>query len=163
MHEPTFWRTELWHPLTLHFPIALLLFATVAKVVAAVLKGEQEKFWRKVGSLLLFVGGVTVWLAVYTGDMAEGIVARKICDPTLLKRHESASLNMAWLFTTAMALQLLLAFNLIKIYQKALRLFTLLLMLVGSGYLIYASHLGAQVVYEQGGGVNVPPSDCAGY
>ncbi|MDO6389963.1 hypothetical protein Q4E40_07480 [Pontibacter sp. BT731] len=163
MNEPTLWRTELWHPLTLHFPIALLLFATVAKMVAVVLKGEQEVFWQKVGSLLLFVGGATVWLAVYTGDMAEGIVARKICDPTILKRHESASLTMAWLFTTAVALQLLLAFRLVKVYQKTIRLLTLLLMLVGSGYLIYAGHLGAQVVYEQGGGVNVPPSDCAGY
>jgi uncharacterized membrane protein len=163
MIEPTFWRTELLHPLTLHFPIALLLFATVAKVVAAVIRGEQQLFWQKVGSLLLFVGGVTVWLAVYTGDMAEGIVARKICDPTVLKRHESASLNMAWLFTAAIAVQLLLSINLIKVYRKALRLFTLLLMLTGSAYLIYASHLGVQVVYEQGGGVNVPPSDCPDY
>ncbi|MDX5417715.1 MAG: hypothetical protein LPK09_00760 [Hymenobacteraceae bacterium] len=163
MMEPTFWRAELWHPITLHFPIALLLFATVAKVVAAVIKGEQQQFWQKVGSLLLLVGGVTVWLAVYTGDMAEGIVARKICDPTLLKRHESASLNMAWLFTTAVALQLFLSFNFVKVYQRAFRLITLLLMLIGSGYLIYSSHLGAQVVYEQAGGVNVPASDCAGY
>ncbi|WP_299702994.1 DUF2231 domain-containing protein [uncultured Pontibacter sp.] len=161
--EPTSWRTELWHPLTLHFPIALLLFATVAKVVAAVISGEQQQFWQKVGSLLLFVGGATVWLAVYTGDMAEGIVARKICDPILLKRHETASLNMAWLFTAAVALQLLLSVNLIKVYLKALRLLTLLLMLIGSGYLIYSSHLGAQVVYEQAGGVNIPTSDCAGY
>lgn len=161
--EPTSWRTELWHPLTLHFPIALLLFATVAKVVAAVIRGEQQQFWQKVGSLLLFVGGATVWLAVYTGDMAEGIVARKICDPILLKRHETASLNMAWIFTSAVALQLLLSINLIRVYLKALRLLTLLLMLIGSGYLVYASHLGAQVVYEQAGGVNVPASDCAGY
>jgi uncharacterized membrane protein len=163
MSEPIFWRTELWHPLTLHFPIALLLFATVAKVVAAVLKGEQVVFWQKVGSLLLFVGGITVWLAVYTGDMAESIVARKICDPILLKRHESASYTLAWLFTAALALQLLLSFNLIKFQQKAVRLLTLLLILIGSGYLIHASHLGAQVVYEQGGGMNLPPSDCAGY
>ncbi|MBD1396722.1 hypothetical protein H9Q13_06045 [Pontibacter sp. JH31] len=161
--EPTFWRTEIWHPLTLHFPIALLLFATVAKVVAAVIKGEQQLFWQKVGSLLLFVGGVTVWIAVYTGDMAEGIVARKICDPTLLKRHESASLNLAWLFTAAVALQLLLSLHIVRVYLRALRLLTLLLMLLGSAYLIYASHLGAQVVYEQAGGVNVPASDCAGY
>ncbi|MHC2993236.1 membrane protein [Pontibacter sp. HJ8] len=163
MNEPTFWRTELWHPLTLHFPIALLLFATVAKVVAAVLRGERAVFWQKVGSLLLLVGGATVWVSVYTGDMAEGIVARKICDPILLKRHESASYTLAWLFTAALALQLLLHFNLLRFQQKAFRVLTLLLMLIGSGYLLHASHLGAQVVYEQGGGVNVPPSNCAGY
>ena len=161
MTEPTFGRAEIWHPLTLHFPITLLLIATVVMVVALFLQGDRKMFWQKVGSYSLYAGCLAAWLAIYTGDMADGIVSRKICDPTILKSHENAAFNLAYLFTAATALTLSL--NIIKLYQKALRITAVLLMLGGTYYLVEAGHKGAQVVYEQGGGVNVPASDCAGY
>ncbi|ALJ00210.1 DUF2231 domain-containing protein [Rufibacter tibetensis] len=162
MSEPTILRTELWHPLTVHFPISFLLLATVVKAVALILKGERSVFWQKVGSFLLVLGAAGAWLAVYTGNLAEGTVARKICDPILLKSHELASLNMAWLFTGAFVLEIVQHLNFLQKKVMVLRVLTTLIMVGGAGYLIYTSHLGAQVVYEQAGGVNVPPSDCAG-
>jgi uncharacterized membrane protein len=162
MSAPTFWRTELWHPVTIHFPIALLLLATIVKIVALVTKGKNQEFWQKVGDFLLYVGVAGAWLAVYTGDLAEAVVARKICDPLLLKSHESASFNVAWLFTGAAVLQLAVSLHFLQFSQYLLKLLILFIMLVGSGYLVYSSHLGAQVVYEQAGGVNVPASDCLG-
>jgi uncharacterized membrane protein len=163
MSEPTFWRTEIWHPLSVHFPIAILLLATIVKSVALFVHGDQKPFWQKAGSYLLYLGVVTAWAAIYTGDMADGIVSRKLCDPTVLKDHEIAAYNVAYLFSAATALNFLLRFNVIKLWPKALQALVVVLMLIGSGYLAYAGHLGAQVVYEQAGGVNVPTSDCAGF
>lgn len=163
MGEPSFWRTEIWHPLTLHFPIALLLLATVTKQVALLLQGNSALFWQRAGAYLLYAGCLSAWLSIYTGGLAEGIVSRKICDPTILKDHEIAAYNLAYLFSAATVLELGLRFNLIKFQIKVLHWSVVLLMLAGSGFLIYAGHLGARVVYQQAGGVLVPTSDCAGY
>ncbi|GAB3194293.1 putative membrane protein [Pontibacter aydingkolensis] len=161
MSEPAFFRTEIWHPLSVHFPITLLLLATVIMVVALFLRGDQKLFWQKAGSYSLYAGCLAAWVAIYTGDMADGIVSRKICDPTVLKSHEVAAFNLAYLFTGATVLTLSL--NIIKLYHKPLRVLIVLLMLAGTYFLIDAGHNGVQVVYQQGGGVNVPSSDCNGY
>jgi uncharacterized membrane protein len=161
MTDSTFWRTEVWHPLSVHFPIALLLFATVAKVVAMFLSPSSSFFWRKMGSFMLYIGCLSAWISVYTGGLADGIVARKICDPTVLKDHEIATYNLSYIFSAAAVLDLALLLNLIPIKQKLISGLILILMLVGTGYLVYGSHLGARVVYEQAGGVNVPSVNCA--
>lgn len=163
MGEPTFWRTEVWHPLTLHFPITLLLLATMVKLTAAFLRPDAAIFWHRAGAYLLYGGCLTAWVSIYTGNMADGIVARKICDPTVLKDHQIAAYNLAYLFSAATALELGLRLNLIKVKIKVLRIVVVLLMGAGAVFLIYAGHLGARVVYQQAGGVNVPASDCAGF
>jgi len=163
MNEPTFWRTEIWHPLSVHFPIAILLLATLAKVVALFVRDVQHVFWQRVGSYLLYLGVVTAWVAIYTGDMADGIVSRKICDPTVLKDHELGAYNMTYLFSGAAVLNLLLSVKVLNKWAKLVHIVVVLLALAGSGFLTYTGHLGAQVVYNQAGGVNVPSSDCAGF
>lgn len=163
MFDDTFWRTEMWHPLTLHFPISLLLLATVSKVVALFLRSHQAAFWHRAGAYLLYAGCLMAWVSIYTGDMADGIVSRKLCDPTVLKRHEIAAYNLAYLFSAATALDLGLRFQLVRVKANWLQALVVLLMVAGAGFLIYTSHLGATVVYEQAGGVNVPTSNCAGF
>ncbi|MBC5774408.1 hypothetical protein H8S95_10075 [Pontibacter sp. KCTC 32443] len=163
MNEPTFWRTEIWHPLSVHFPIAILLLATIAISIAGVTRGDQKFFWQKAGSYLLYLGALSAWVAIYTGDMADATVSRKICDPTVLKDHEIAAFNVAYLFSAAAMLNILINVNILKLWPKLLRLLVVVLMVIGAGYLTYAGHLGAQVVYNQAGGVNMPASDCAGF
>jgi uncharacterized membrane protein len=163
MSEPTFWRTEIWHPLTVHFPITLLLLASVVKLVVLFLRTEQAQFWSRAGAYMLYAGSLAAWLSIYTGDMADGIVSRKLCDPTVLKDHEIAAYNLAYLFSAATALDLSLRLNLIKLKTDLLQVVVVLLMLVGAGYLLYTGHLGARVVYQQAGGVNTPAGDCAGF
>ena len=163
MSDPTFWRTEIWHPLSVHFPIALLLLATIAKLLALFLRKGQADFWHRGGAYLLYAGTLLAWLSIYTGDMADGIVSRKLCDPTVLKDHEIAAFNLAYAFSAATALELGLRLNLVRFKTGLLQVVVVLLMVVGSGFLAYAGHLGARVVYQQAGGVNVPASDCAGF
>ncbi|WP_018477427.1 DUF2231 domain-containing protein [Pontibacter roseus] len=159
----TAWRTEVWHPLTVHFPVALLLFATLAKLVALLLNPTASVFWNRMGSCLLYAGCVGAWVSIYTGDLADGIVSRKLCDPTVLKDHEIAAFNMAYLFSAATVLDLAMLLNVLRVQTRLFGLVLALLMVTGSGFLVYTGHLGASVVYEQAGGVNVPSSDCAGF
>lgn len=158
------WRTEMWHPVTVHFPIALLLGATFCLLPSFCLPEVSGKQWRNATTGMLLAGCAAAWIGIYTGDLADGIVSRKICDPTVLKDHEIASFRMAWLFSAATALSVLGFTSLIRIrWKRMLNYVVLLLMLVGSGYLIYTGHLGATLVYEQGAGVNKPSADCAGF
>ena len=163
MYDPTFWRTEIWHPLTVHFPISFLLLATLVMLIALFLKGTQAHFWYRAGAYLLYVGCLMAWVSIYTGGLADGIVSRKICDPTVLKDHEIAADNMAYIFSAATLLVLALRLNLVRVKTRLLQIVAVLLMVVGSGFLAYAGHLGASVVYQQAGGVNVPAGDCAGF
>ncbi|TPE43011.1 DUF2231 domain-containing protein [Pontibacter mangrovi] len=161
MTEPTFWRTEVWHPLTVHFPVALLTFATLVKLFAIFLKPASADFWQKTGSFLLYFGTLAAWLSLFTGDMADGVVSRKLCDPTVLKDHEIYAQLLTYTFTAAALADVALRSGLLKFKPRLLQVLVLLLMLVGTGLLTYAGHLGARVVYQQAGGVYVPTGDCA--
>lgn len=157
---PSFWRTEVWHPLSVHFPIVLLIVATLAYIVSLFLKQEKRSLWYNMAKILLIGGVAAAWLGIYTGNMADGIVSRKICDPTILKDHENSAYTSSIIFSIALALQLVMDFKLWQKLQKFMKITVVGLLLVGSGYLTYAGHLGATVVYQQGGGVYHPSADC---
>ncbi|WP_266204864.1 DUF2231 domain-containing protein [Pontibacter kalidii] len=161
MAEPTFWRTEVWHPLTVHFPIALLTFATIVKLLALFLKPASAAFWQKAGSFLLYAGTLAAWISLYTGDMADGVVSRKLCDPTVLKDHEIFAEYLTYTFTVAALLDVAQRYRLLTYKPRLTQVLVVVLLLVGTGFLTYAGHLGARVVYQQAGGVYVPSSDCA--
>ncbi|MEJ6980178.1 DUF2231 domain-containing protein [Pedobacter sp. P351] len=164
MPESLFEREEIWHPLSVHFPVALLLFATIIHLIALFLKERRKEMWEFSGSLLLYSGSLLAWFSIYTGDIADGVVGRTICDPTVLKSHEIAAFTMAYLFTSASVGNLLLVF--VKLNEKLLlplKYLVVILTLAGSGYLIYTGHLGASLVYQQGAGVIKPSSDCSDF
>lgn len=156
---PDFWRTEIFHPLSVHFPIALLIFAFFFKLIS--LKYKRE-LWEMGSTVLLVFGVLGIWIAVYTGNLADGIVSRQICDPTVLKDHQNMAYVTSWIFTVTLAADLLkfLKSNFLSGKKRILNLLVVLLMLTGSGFLIYVGHLGASVVYQQGGGVYMPAEDC---
>lgn len=153
---PPFWRTEIWHPLSVHFPIALLLVATLFKLGGL---RTRRGVLNRSGSLLLGFGVLAAWLAVYTGDLADGAVSRTLCDPTVLKSHENAAYITAWVFSAAWLLDRLNALRLFTRW-RVLASLVVLLMAVGAGYLSYVGHLGAELVYQQAAGVHCPSGDC---
>lgn len=157
---PDFWRTEVFHPLSVHFPIALLLTAFIFKLIF--LKWKKE-VWGLGGSILLFLGILSIWIAIYTGDLADGIVSRKLCDPTILKDHENMAWLAAWLFTASGIIDALrfAPMQFFKIKKRILNIMLVLVMAGGSGVLMYAGHLGATLVYQQAAGVYIPSKDCA--
>lgn len=164
MFSAEFMRPEVWHALSVHFPIALLPVATIAFTISFFLKAPRKEHWRAAATLLLFAGTVMAWVSTYTGGVADGIVARKICDPTVLKDHELSGEAMTWIFTIATALQLTFMTNLAKPRLRGIGVYlSLILMLTGTGYLVYTGHIGATLVYEQGAGVKGHTTDCSEY
>ena len=154
---PDFWRTEVYHPLSVHFPIVLLLMATLFRIIGL---WSSRITWDQGGRLLLILGVIGVWIAVYTGDLADGIVSRQLCDPTVLKDHENMAFTTAWIFTAALFLDFLRRF--VEFFKnRVVSIILVLLMLTGSGTLTYVGHLGAELVYQQAAGVNVPSDDCS--
>ena len=91
------WRTELWHPLVVHFPIALLLIGTLFRLGGAVVSRTHRRlaFLRPAGQALLALGTAGAWVAVYTGSLADSIVVRSLCDPTVLESHENLAYRVA--------------------------------------------------------------------
>ncbi|WP_423818676.1 DUF2231 domain-containing protein [Salinimicrobium sp. TIG7-5_MAKvit] len=155
---PDFWRTEVFHPLSVHFPIALLVVAFLFKVIAL---RYSSDLWERGGTVLLIAGVITVWIAIFTGDLADGIVSRKICDPTVLKDHENMAWTTAWLFTAGLGVDLLRQLKYPIFNNILFRIILILLLATGTGTLTYTGHLGATLVYQQATGVYVPSGNCA--
>lgn len=160
---PIVGRTELWHPLFVHFPIALLILSTIVGLAYIIWKRSDFAANLKFAmSLLLWCGIAFFWITFYTGNLAYGIEVRKICDPTVLKDH------LLWAYISGAIFSIAVFFDIIqKIWQtktsRFLSIVTVSLMLIGSVCLGYDGHLGASLVYQQGAGVHKPASDCSDY
>ncbi|MGB3181052.1 MAG: DUF2231 domain-containing protein [Cyclobacteriaceae bacterium] len=157
---PSMWRTELWHPLSVHFPIALLTLAAVCGIFYLIFRSRAfAPYLRFTTSLLLITGTVLFWVAYYTGDHAYEVVIRTICDPTVLKAHLRWANISAYAFTTAAVLDIARRFISSRFTSPA-TLIIVVLLISGTAAISYAGHLGATVVYQQAGGVYTPSGDC---
>lgn len=160
---PSLWRTELWHPMVVHFPIVLLIGAAFLRLISKFLKFENKAFLIKTSRLSLFLGIITLWIAVYTGTLADAIVVRELCDPTVLEDHENAGYTIGILFTVVALFDL----GSIKFLRDKELLNTIsewviiVALLVGAGYIGYSAHLGASLVYQQGAAVYEPTAGCS--
>lgn len=162
------WRTELWHPLVVHFPIALLLVGTGMRMIAMLHRRYAVlRFLVPAGRTLLGLGTLGAWVAVYTGTLADAEVARTLCDPTIAETHEQWAYRTAWLFTGGLGIDVLLwrgwTPNLGRLGRFGVRLVLVGLLLSGSAGLGYVGHLGAQLVYQQAAAVYHPGPDCAAF
>lgn len=157
---PDFWRTEVFHPLSVHFPIGLLITGFLFKVISLKFKREV---WTDGSFILLLIGTAGSWISIYTGELADGIVSRKLCDPTVLKDHQNIAYIFAWLFTSALILESLARYILVNPKTKSISSKWLSTILISFGVLAlgYVGHLGATLVYQQGAGTYQPSSDCS--
>jgi uncharacterized membrane protein len=156
------WRIELVHPLVVHFPIALLIFGTVAWIVGR-FAGSDSKLAYLVpaGRTALLVGTVFAWIAIYTGVLANREVARTLCDPRVKHAHEDYAYLVSYLFSGALVVELSTIFLQLKAHLKrGILVLVGVALLTGCGLLGYTSHKGGQLVYQQGAAVYQPSDRC---
>ncbi|WP_127844432.1 DUF2231 domain-containing protein [Psychroflexus aestuariivivens] len=154
MQTPEFWRDEIWHPLSVHFPIALIFLATIFKLLSF-----RFKKFSSTASILIIGSGVFCWISYYTGSLADGAVSRTLCDPTVLKTHENYAYYLSILLSVIGILEIFkitFAVPFKRILNFILTL-GLLICCIGVGYV---GHLGAELVYQQAAGVYTPSQDC---
>jgi len=157
LEVPPFFRTETWHPLTVHWPIVLLTIGSLFFMAGY----WKNNYLYPASRILLWLGVLGTWLSIYTGDLADGVVARKLCDPTVLKQHENFAYSVAYLFTGALIANLgnhILSLK--EDFKRYMSIFTIVLMISGLIMLAYVGHLGGRLVYQQAAGVYQPSENC---
>lgn len=160
---PNIWRTELWHPMLVHFPIVLLLGAALLRVVQPFFSSANARFINNMSRVLLYVGTLSVWFTIYTGTLADSIVTRTLCDPTVLESHENAAFTVGYLFSAAALLDVIdfISWDQVAMFKHKFKEWLVTLLLVtGSLFLGYTAHLGASLVYQQGAAVYQPTQGC---
>lgn len=162
-NESSMWRTELWHPLMVHLPVTTLLLASVAGLLYYLMvKPGHKQFIKLFTMVLLFIGVTTGWGGIYTGQLAYNIEVRKICDPKVLQEHQWWSYFTVIIFTVILALKIAGKWLSPRI-NHVLAIICLPLYIAGLAGIMYAGHLGAEVVYNQGAAVHKPKDDCSDY
>lgn len=162
---PSMWRTELWHPVVVHVPIALLFVGTGMRLIGVLLRRYRAlRFLVPAGRLLLILGTIGAWAAVYTGTLADAEVVRSLCDPTVVETHEFWAYRVSWLFTAGVLVDGLLWMGGRSSWiRRGLLVLLAGCLLAGSVGLGYVGHLGGRLVFQQGAAVHHPAPDCAAF
>lgn len=148
---------DAFHPMIVHFPIALLYVAPIF-IVLAIIFAKKSKAWLWASSITIVLGTAFAFIAVSTGEAAEEFAEGIVAAETTLEQHE----EMAELVQVVFAVLSVIIFGMSAIFQVApfLKDQTRLLQgalviflvahLAGLGVLTEAAHQGGRLVHEFG-------------
>lgn len=152
---PSIWRIELLHPAVAHFPVALLVAGGTLSALAWLPPVRRRMGWLRDAALLnLVLGTLGAGAALLTGEEAEDVVNRVICDPEATQLHEQ--LAQATLGTAIAAIIVLV---LARKWPKV-ELPGVVLALGAAALVGLTGHRGAELVYQQGAAVYHPSAGC---
>lgn len=138
------------HPLIVHFPIALLIFALIFDLFALIFKNVN--WLRYAAGSLYIVGAMAAVVAYLTGrQAADAVNVPAMANPTLTE-HADLALYTVWFFGIYGLIRLFFLWK--KLSQKWVVSFVLFLVGAAGIYLLYetAEH-GAELVFRHGVGV----------
>jgi uncharacterized membrane protein len=137
-----------WHPMVVHFPLALILTAAAALLLARLLTGRIGATLAMVGTWNLCLGAVAALFAIGTGMAA-------VLDLHLaVAAKEAVSLHVKWALFTTVALLLLAVWRGAGSAQNSRPSWLFLLVLfAATAALIETGYRGGQNVYRFGVGV----------
>ena len=144
-----------FHPLVVHFPIALLLVAPLFVVLGVVLRRGRLFLWA--GLLMMAIGTTATFLAVSTGEAAGRLAERTPQINAVLERHEALAETTRAVFTalTVIFAAIVIAPSVIRrLRNRTFRIFLplgfLLVYAVGVLFLANTAHNGGRLVHELG-------------
>jgi uncharacterized membrane protein len=147
---------EGFHPLVIHFPIALLLVAPLLVIAGLFLKNHARGLLLG-GFILMVLGTISTYVAVPTGKAAGELAERTPEISVVLAHHEELAETTRAVFTVLTLLYVVMHFGpglLKREFSRKVILITHLvfLLLYGAGALILANtaHNGARLVHEFG-------------
>jgi uncharacterized membrane protein len=143
-----------WHPMVVHFPLALIITAAATLLLARTLRGSIAATLATVGTWNLGLGAAAALFAVATGMAA-------VLDLHLaVAAKQAVSLHVKWALFTCVALLLLAVWRGAGGAQHSRPSWLFLLLLfAATGALIETGYRGGQNVYRFGVGVEraAPP------
>ncbi|PQJ35952.1 hypothetical protein BSZ35_16280 [Salinibacter sp. 10B] len=158
------WAPNL-HPMLVHFPIALLLGAIGADVMALGLRRwavQRPLNWLRPATVALYVAGaVSAVVTYFTGSWAADAVSVPAAAEATLSEHANLGWWTMWFFGIY-ALVRLGAHLWPKTRERVSVHVVLLLVALGGGYLLYETgEHGAEMVYRYGVGVQQAEAESA--
>jgi len=147
------WAPNL-HPMIVHFPIALLLAAIGADLMALVLRRWT---WLRPATVALYVvGGASAVLTYFTGTWAAEAVSVPAAAEAVLSEHADLGWWTMWFFGVYALVRL--GVHLWPRTRSRLGVRAgLLVLALGGGYLLYETgDHGAEMVFRHGVGVQAP-------
>ncbi len=129
------------HPIVVHAPIGLLLFATL------LLLGSLQWTRLKLFALITLIVGLLSGIVAYiTGDGAEEFgIDKWNLERADIHQHENFALYSLITFGISLLFPLLSYRSKGKVWLAV----SLIVAIIGSGLLAYAGHLGGQMVYTR--------------
>ena len=141
-----------WHPMVVHFPLALVVTAALFLLAARLLRQERHAATLAiVGTWNLCVGAIAALCALATGlaavlDLHVGLAAR-----------QAISLHVKWAIFTTLALVLLAVWRGAGVAQESRPSWVFIVVLVAAtAALVMTGYRGGQNVYQYGVGVYHP-------
>ena len=142
------WAPNL-HPLMVHFPIAILIAATLADLAGVI----WPRPWLKKAVLGLFIFGVPMLLLTYlSGKQAIDVVEVPLKGQMVASQHANWALNTLIFYGIYLVVRLALNFTGYA-KRKWVAIILLLAGLAGIGFMAKTADLGGQLVYQHGVGV----------
>jgi uncharacterized membrane protein len=140
-----------WHPIVVHFPLALVVTATLLLLASKLSRPERDAATlATVGTWNLCLGAGAALLAIATGLAA---ILHLNVDAAA---HQSISLHLRWAIFTTLALVLLAVWRSAGNAQESRPSWLFLtLLLAATVALIVTGYRGGQNVYRYGVGVQV--------
>jgi uncharacterized membrane protein len=158
-------RVELIHPLTVHFPVALLLCGTGVWILALIThigpSSEIPRRLRWFGLGMIVLGTIAGLAALKTGELAEEVVNQVICDPELTNSHEDWADRTMIIFAAGLVIALFQESSVLlnRLFGRSRwpvlsgQLLATIVFIAGAACLTWTGHLGGKLVYEQGAAV----------
>jgi uncharacterized membrane protein len=145
------------HPLLIHFPIVLLLFAPVFVVIGSALRPPKNRPYMTVGLIMLLLGTVSLFFAASSGEEAAELADRAGGVNAVISVHEALASTCEILFA---ALSVIFAGIYLwprlfrrtetRLTSSVLPLAFVALHSVGLLYLVNTAHAGGRLVHEFG-------------
>lgn len=144
------------HPITVHFPIALISISTLLFLIAVALKPSFSKELLTTSKWCLWIAGISAIIAACFGWQAYNSVAHDA------PSHAAMTVHRMWAIPTAAFIFFVALFSYFIRNQwgKDKVAITVILLLCASGLTSITGYLGAEAVYRYGIGVmRVPEMD----
>lgn len=138
-----------WHPVLVHFPIALLYFAVCLDLFGFVTKNAKAAWG---GLVLTAAGTVGLMMAFITGNYAEIVAAHQLIPQKPIGDHEAWATATSWTFILLTAWRSYLPAGSRRLAQY------LVAAVLTLGCLTVTGYKGGRLVYDYAAGVNVATS-----